>query len=456
MMKRFKPNYFNPRISRDVYGGYPGLTFDATGYFYLAKKRSRWWFVDPLGNAFLSFGINHIETRRILQPANREYWANQFGIANTEDPEAFYPGIRKKVRTDLKRLGLNTLGCHTDHSWYDESFIPYVKPVRFVDICHYMTPGKEMFHDVFSEDYIAHCRKIVEREVAPHAQDPFLLGYNMTDCPVFTELDAGPRINNIYGTPRPGLPTWPNVLRNLGGGEAGKRAYVICMRDLYSNNIDSFNTVYCTAFASFEELQEKANWRPGMDNQNEKEISDNLEFLYKIVDRAYQVQTEAIRKCDTNHLIFGDKLNGNSDTPDEIVKLASKHMDLIFYQYYAFWENQHALVERWSKLTDKPFFMGDSAVSVPTRNIPDPYGPHCGTQELRAERTLEIFNNAFARKDFVGWNWCGWMDQWHVGETPQWKQHSGLQTPFGEFHQPMVEVFSQFSVLMYEKIIKNL
>ncbi len=448
------PNYHETSVPRDEYGGYPELRFEPKGYFYL-HKGARWWLVDPLGNAFLSFGINHIETHRMFHSYNRRFWANQFGIDQTASPESFYPGIRKKVETDLALLGLNTLGCHTDHRWYDRSFVPYVKQVRFVEICHYMTPGKEMFHDVFSDAYVAHCKVVADREVKPVADDPNVIGYSMTDCPIFTELDAAPRINNAYGAHRQALPTWPNVLRNLDADQPGKREYDDCIRGLYRNDIAQFNQVYSTDFSSFDEIRAKENWRPGVDNLNQREIADNLAFLYLIVDRAYKVQTDAIRAIDGNHLIFGDKLNGNSDTPDEIVKLADKHFDLVFYQYYAFWRDQETLLDRWSGLTDKPFFMGDSAVAIPTRNVPEPYGPHCGTQELRAERTLELFTNAFARKDFVGWSWCGWMDQWHIGESPLWKQHSGLQTPFGVFHQPMVEVFSQFSAHLYKAAEKE-
>ncbi len=208
--------------------------------------------------------------------------------------------------------------------------------------------------------------------------------------------------------------------------------------------------MYDTNYTSFDEIRKRPNWRPGVDNQNEREVQDNLEFLYVIVDKAYSIHTSAIREVDPNHLIFGDKLNGNSDTPDEIVKLADKYFDLIFYQYYAFWDDQRTLLNRWSEFTEKPFFMGDSAVNTPSRNIPDPYGPHCATQELRAERTQELLMNTFRRDDFIGWSWCGWLDQWHVGESPVYKQHGGLQDPFGNFHRPMLEVMSNFSALMYE------
>ena len=76
--------------------------------------------------------------------------------------------------------------------------------------------------------------------------------------------------------------------------------------------------------------------------------------------------------------------------------------------------------------------MGDSSLSVPSEQAPDPYGPHCRSQEDRAERFTRMFNDIFARRCYVGWNWCGWMDSWK--DLQDSKQHGGLQTPFGEFH----------------------
>ena len=41
--------------------------------------------------------------------------------------------------------------------------------------------------------------------------------------------------------------------------------------------------------------------------------------------------------------------------------------------------------------------MGDSSLSVPSEEAPDPYGPHCRSQEDRAERFTRMFNDLFAR-----------------------------------------------------------
>ncbi len=102
---------------------------------------------------------------------------------------AFYPGVLEKAKKDIALLGMNTLGCHTPH-FYGESFMPYVAQVRCVDIYHYMVTTKEDYHDVFAPDFVNLCVEKARAVALPRRDDPYLLGYLMTDCPIFTNFDA--------------------------------------------------------------------------------------------------------------------------------------------------------------------------------------------------------------------------------------------------------------------------
>jgi hypothetical protein len=225
------------------------------------------------------------------------------------------------------------------------------------------------------------------------------------------------------------------------------------MHERYAGDIGRFNRTYGSALASFEALERAAGWRLSVDPSNRAETADNMAFLERVVDRYYTVAVRAIRRHDPNHLIVGDKLNGNTDAPDAIVKLAARHMDLIFYQMYGYWEEQKPLLDRWSRLAGKPLFNGDSSYSVPYDQMPDPYGPHCRDQEERAQRAWEFGANAFARPDFVGWSWCGWMDGLKTQQKD--KQHSGLQDPWGRYYKPVTDALRRVSGNMYEMARKG-
>ena len=70
--------------------------------------------------------------------------------------------------------------------------------------------------------------------------------------------------------------------------------------------------------------------------------------------------------------------------------------------------------------------------------------------EALAEMSLAFARRAYARPDFVGWHWCGWMDGWKTIPGKEMRQHSGLQDPFGNRYQPMVAALSSFSDEMYD------
>ncbi|MGC9348299.1 MAG: hypothetical protein ACP5JG_09200, partial [Anaerolineae bacterium] len=396
------------------------------------------------------FGLNHVTLNLLQRTENRSYWLGEFQLPPNADDEDWLQPFREKVARDLEIFGLNHLGCHSPIDYYKRPFVPYIQPIRFVDICHWQTPAADDFRDVFSRDFERHCRARAKEVAAPRDRDPYLIGYSFTDCPIFTDEEAAARGVQVYGAPREATPTWPLVLRNLGEDAAGKRTYVNTMRERYGNDIQPFNAIYETHFDTFDALAQAENWRPEVDLANVEEREDNAHFLDMIIDRYYSVAVDAIRRYDRNHLILGDKLNGNTNTPDDAVALAGQHMDLIFYQWYATYEDQRERLDHWSNITGKPLFNGDSSFSTPNPNMPNPLGPHYPDQEQRATAFLDFAKNAFSRPDFVGWSWCGWMDSWATVPRQMERQHSGLQDPFGRLHEPMVEAMSAFSRGMYD------
>ena len=439
--------------NRDSYGGWMGKPFEATGFFRAQNDGKRWWLVTPEGNAFLSLGINHYHSGWWAQDYNRDYWIKAFGAEKVNDAK-WVEGWHRQLASDLKRLGLNTIGIHTNapcSGGHVDDVVAYVARYDPVDIPHYKEdtgPGK--FFDVFSNRFDAICDRRAREMVEPRANDPRVLGYSMTDCPVFTDLDAAERGMTIYGAPRTELPTWPRVLRNLGAEAPGKRAYVATMRRAYENSIIGFNKIYGVEFASWDALLDATDWRPRTDYTNRQEIADNTAFQRECVDTYYRKAKEALRRCDTNHLFFGDKLNGNSDTIDALLDITTKYTDIVFYQIYGRYAEQAAMMDRWTDRVGMPFLNGDSTFSHTCDVMPNPYGPHAQDQAQRAEWTREFAESALARPDFVGWHICGTLDTWNTMPNKEAKQHSGLMTATGRFYPEMEQVVRDISARMYE------
>jgi len=443
------------RRALDRFGGARGLRFRAAGAFRLERASfgegpERWWLVTPAGHAFLGFGVNHVAPALLQRVENLSFWLGVFELPPDAPPEAWLPHVRKKVRADLDAFGFNHLGQHSPAEHFERGFAPYVQTMRFVDICHWQTPSAADFRDVFARDFERHCRQVARQIAGPRRDDPYLIGYAFTDCPILTEAEAAARGVQVYGAPRGATPTWPRVLRNLGPQAPGKQAYVALMRERYAGDVDAFDAVYGTPFASFDALATTPDWRREVDPQNAMEREDNDAFLARILERYYSIAVDALRRYDPRHLIFGDTLNGNTDMPDFAVQVAAQHADLTLYQWYGLYAEQAPRLDRWSALTGKPLFNGDSCYAVPTAEMPNPLGQHFASQEERAAAFLDFAEHAFARPDFVGWSWCGWMDRWATVAEQMARQHSGVQDAFGQAYEPLREAMAGFAARMYE------
>ena len=439
LARRGAPQGPDDRGDLDRFGGWTGRRFEATGFFRL-ERDDRWWLVSPDGNAFLSFGINHLYPDLWNQDYNREAWKRRLGLERLEGPE-FGSALRDWFLGLSAQLGFNTVGVHNSLAIVNSPrpAIPYMQPIRFVETPHWLSDvPDENFLDVFDPSFGSHCDRLAERIAGPARLDPFLLGYAMTDCPLFTEEDCRERPDVIGGARRESRIGWPRRLRNLDSAAPGKRAYVETMREIYRGEIQEFNATYDSDFDSFDTLEGASQWRPQTDLSNASETRDNTVFLQRTVAEYYSTARGAIRRYDPNHLFFGDKVNANTDSLDTVLPVTSRYTDLVFYQMYARYEVQQPGLDRWSLRVDKPFINGDSAFTMITDTMPRPYGPVADTVEQRAEWTEEFFRSAFARPDFVGWHYCGLIDGSNLVARKRARQHSGLLDGYGN-HQPAIK-----------------
>ncbi len=435
----------------DRFGGWTGRRFEASGFFRV-EKDERWWLVTPDGNAFLSFGFNHLTPDFWRQHYNRSAWERVLSLTTLVGP-SFTAALKTWVLKTCSEYGFNTVGVHNmlDVMNRPLASLPYMLPITFVDIPHWKTDvPNEDFVDVFSEEFARHCDRLGAEIAAPVKNDPFLLGYSMTDCALFTEEDCRERPDTIGGASRGSRIGWPRRLRNLGAEAQGKQEYVQTMRDLYRGEIADFNRTYGSSFDSFGALASAERWRRHTDLSNGNETRDNVEFLKRVVARYYQTARDAIRRYDSNHLFMGDKLNANTDAMDTVLPVTSPFTDVAMYQMYGRYEVQKPGLDRWSSIANRPIINGDAAFTMITEHMPRPYGPIADNLRQRAEWTEEFFRAAFARPEFVGWHYCGLIDAPNLIPARQARQHSGLIDGYCEPYPALKKVVRKCTDEMYQ------
>lgn len=444
----------------DPFGGWPGKQFEATGFFHLQETEDRWWLATPEGNAFLIHGIDHVSEALTNRDYNRAFWNRSWGLSATADAQTRGKAFYRKLAEDRAYLGFNAL--YTLDPPLGTNVSPYITRALSIHNEYWrrhnfrkqVPPWSEdNFVDVFSQEFVEAVEATGKQMVAERRQtDPWLIAWILTDSPVLVPYEARPFPPGFYHKPIPATTTWPVRLRNLGADAPGKQAYVELMRKRYGDSIELFNTNYNTAFQSWEDLTNAEDWRHDIDiNGNINEERDNHAFLLAILDKAWGTQVEVLRKYDSNHMIWGDTLNLNSPLTDEIIQLYAKHFPVIVYQYYgATWEDHQRVMDRIRRLTGgKPVFCADSSWSVcQPPHMPDTLGPQCANYTIVADKMEQAYREAFARRDVIGWGWCGWMDQWEIAEPV--KQHGGVQDAFGNWHQPLADRMAKLGREMYQ------
>jgi hypothetical protein len=52
---------------------------NAKGFFTIARRNGRWWFITPTGSGFLSLGVNHMDLAALKHPDNIHLHRNRYG-----------------------------------------------------------------------------------------------------------------------------------------------------------------------------------------------------------------------------------------------------------------------------------------------------------------------------------------------------------------------------------------
>lgn len=168
---------------RDRFGGWKGKQFKATGFFRV-EQNERWWLVTPEGNAFLSFGINHVEPDLFRQAYNREAWQKRLGVADLNDAAKFTPALRSWFLETCREYGFNTVGVHNSLPAFNRPTpaVPYLQPIVFIDIPHWR-PRTELSNAGETRDNVEFLHAVVDQyyrtakdAIRRHDPHPLILG----------------------------------------------------------------------------------------------------------------------------------------------------------------------------------------------------------------------------------------------------------------------------------------
>jgi hypothetical protein len=146
----------------DAYGGWLQLTGTKTGYFHTQQIEGRWWFVTPDGNAFFSKGVDNVS----YYPEAR----------SSPKPPADTAAWAESTARQLRGWNFNTAGAWSARDIYSTGIVyaPVIDIAASVQRDLWLKGGVV---DYFSDAFRAAADRVAASRCAPHARDPWLLGY---------------------------------------------------------------------------------------------------------------------------------------------------------------------------------------------------------------------------------------------------------------------------------------
>ena len=96
--------------------------------------------------------------------------------------------------------------------------------------------------------------------------------------------------------------------------------------------------------------------------------------LQRIATRYYQVTHDAIRRYDPNHLILGDRYNGQGPLPEAVLEAMVPTVDVLSIQHFPPIDRFVSLSSEWHRRTGKPVVNADVAFHVRALGREHPHG----------------------------------------------------------------------------------
>ena len=398
---------------RDPYGGWKSLRFESSGFFQVVERDGLWWLVTPEGNAFLSKGVNHVSFSADNAPA-LGYSPYQRAV------QAKYGSQEAWAKAVVERLGgwgFNTLGSWSVPSTFSRN-MPYT-----INLGLATRAGADWLKgavgDFFSTDFEQKMEAACRELCAPHAKDPWLLGY-------FTDNELR------WGADWRGKESMLELYLRLPEAAAGRKAALDFLKEKYKD-IAALNQAWGTKVARWEDLN----------GHEQPAREDQAAWQQAVAQRYFATCKSAIRKADPNHLILGCRFAGLA--PDPVLLGLKGSVDVVSFNNY----DQTAPVKTLRhiyELTGRPIMLTEFSFKAKDSGLPNTKGAGraVATQRDRADAFTGYVHGLIDLPFMVGFHWFEHADEPKEGRFDGENSNYGVVTiedrPWDTLVQSMTRV----------------
>lgn len=412
----------------DRFGGWTGLTLDATGSFRTTQINGHWWLVDPDGHPFFSQGINHITAQ---------------GTPDKNGQQIYRDTVTSKYGTDqawadaqVQRMGewgYNTIGAWSDLDTL-RGHTPYTVLLNMTG--QNWTTGQ--MEDLFAPSWAAGVQSSAQSAAATYGNDPYLLGYWSDN-----ELHFGPDWRMLH--------LFDDYLARAAS-TPGKQALLAFLQNRYPT-FDAFAadfTTTATDWASLAAPSTVTAWTtPGGQDTRTAWVAVVAERYFSVID-------DALTAADPNHLFLGPRFIAQT-AGRPLLEAAARHVDVLSLNRYQIVPELEAPLTNadpsYLPVTDgaaaqaaiagKPILISEWSYRAADSGLPNTFPPLFPTLETQAQRAAmyekyvqELLDTPWV----VGQHWFEHADEPAAGRFDGEDSNFGLVTERDEPYPLMTAI----------------
>jgi hypothetical protein len=335
----------------DTYGGWVKIHGKKTGYFHTEQIGGRWWLVTPEGNVFFSKGVDNVSYAPEAESAPK--------------PPRDTAAWARMAARQLHDWNFNTAGAWSVPELFDTGIVHAIVLSMAASVQRDLWL-KGGVVDYFSQEFHDAANRVAQRSCAPHANDPWLLGY-------FTDNEL----------------RWGSDWRSKNS-----------LLDAYLNMAPT-----SAGYARASAFIKARGHEPGNLTDDDKSA-----FLELVAVEYGRVTHDAIRRADPNHLVLGCRFAGYAG--DSVMRGVGPYFDVISFHSYS----PNAPTDRLAlihRLTGKPTMITEFSFKAMDSGLPNTKGAArpVATQEDRAKGFTTYVEALAALPSCVGFHWFEYRDE---------------------------------------------
>ncbi|WP_146397455.1 hypothetical protein [Planctomycetes bacterium CA13] len=420
----------------DRYGGWTGIQGEKTGFFHLEQINGRHWFVTPDGNVFFPVALSHLYSGESDVACQNVYGG---------DKDAWMKDSLARART----MGFNcALGSATSpernlngfveipkvEALFREDNFPFAVGVILLKHPWEFVEGEDL-PDIFDPAYAEMIEARAKAACAPVKDDQLVMGYYY-GFGAFNHSEI-----------------WVNQYLSLPAGSHGRNAIVDLLVTRYENDVKKFNEVYGVSLNRITDLKrteelvfdtrmERRNYAKVRSQLDPRQVEDFEAILAHMAITLYKTGYDAIRRWDSNHLIFGSFVKEFALSA-ETSKAMAPYVDMVAPQHI----NKDISVHQLAEAASLPILISDDYFGW---HYPGMDNRHAGLEshDARAEVYKANLMRHYKDPQVLGVSYCACMfDQ--GGATLKKNNQNGLHDIHGNPRVKLIQAITEMNHAVY-------